>query len=341
MGVNLAPLLVKRMVNLESLRGKYLAVDANNELHQFLSLIRLPDGTPLMDREGHVTSHLIGLSMRTSHLMHTYGVKQVFIFDGEPPPLKRVEIMKRREQREKLLLQMMEAQKRGDYAKAFSKAVRTGRLTPTMIEDAKKALSLLGIPYVLAPSEAEAQAAYMASRSDVWAASSRDYDSILFGAPRLIRYVTISGKEWLPSKGRSRPLKPELIELEQLLATHGITREQLVDVAILIGTDFNTGVRGIGPKKALNLVKQHGDLERLPKGVRSETPENYEDVRRIFLQPKVNDHYNLNFGTLNEEGLHHFLCDERSFSEMKVRTVVQRMREFYANLRDTGLKRWA
>jgi len=145
-----------------------------------------------------------------------------------------------------------EALKEGDYAKAFSKAVMTGVLTSEMIDDAKTLLKLLGIPWVQAPAEAEAQAAYMAKRGDVWASSSRDYDSLLFGTPRLVRYLTITGREFLPSKGISRPLKPELIVLEEFLSEIGLTREQLIDLAILIGTDFNDGIKGIGPKTALS-----------------------------------------------------------------------------------------
>lgn len=257
MGVNLTPIMVKKILSLEDLRGKSLAVDANNYLYQFLSLIRTLNGTPLKDSKGNVTSHLAGLLSRSTRLIHDYEIDLVFVFDGKPPQLKQKEITKRRELREKAKKEWKKALEARDYATAWSKAVMTSQLTEPMIEDAEKLLTLLGIPYIQAPSEAEAQTAHMASQGEVWAAGSKDYDSLLFGAPRLLRYLTIYGKEFLPSKGISRPLKPELIHLQTLLSHHEIAHKQLIDIAILIGTDFNEGLKGIGPKTALQLLKKH------------------------------------------------------------------------------------
>jgi flap endonuclease-1 len=151
--------------------------------------------------------------------------------------------------------------------------------------------------------------------------------------------VTVSGQEFLPSKGVPRPLIPELIELQKLLASLEITREQLVDLAILVGTDFNTGIKGVGPKTALRLVRAHGRLEELPEEYRTQLPENFDELRRIFLKPLVIDEYDLDFKELDEEGLHRFLCDERSFSEARVDLAVHRMREFYAR-KHSSLKSW-
>jgi flap endonuclease-1 len=264
----------------------------------------------------------------------------IFVFDGEPPELKQQEIMKRRKLREKATKEYEEALRAKDYATAFSKAVMTSRLTKPLIEDAKQLLSLLGIPYVQAPSEAEAQAAYMAMKGDVWAASSKDYDTLLFGTPKLLRYLTIYGREYLPSKEVSRTLKPELIDLKEFLSSHSITREQLIDLAILIGTDFNEGIKGIGPKKAIKLIKEHKKLENLPNDIQSKIPKNYEEIREIFLNPKTTSNYNLEYGELNEGTLYQFLCDQRDFSRKNVETIVQRMRNFYQNRKRTGLEKW-
>lgn len=340
MGVQLAKLVAKRVVELSSLKGRSLAVDANNVLHQFLALIRKPDGTPLTDPSGRVTSHLVGLAFRTTRLLHDYDLHLVFVFDGPPPKLKEREIARRREARERAEREWREALARGDVSRAFSKAVVTGRLTSEMIEDAKRLLRLMGVPYVEAPSEAEAQAAYMASRGDVWASSSQDYDSLLFGSPRLVRYVTITGTEFLPSKGVVKPLKPEVIELEATLRLHGLTREQLVDLAILLGTDFNEGVEGVGPVKALKLIKSYGRLESLPPHIRSQLPPNYEEVREIFLRPPVTDRYSISYGEPDEEGLKRFLCDERGFSEDRVETIIARLRGFKARRSQPALERW-
>jgi len=333
--------MIKKVIGLDDLRGRSFAVDANNYLYQFLSLIRMPNGIPLHDSHGNITSHLAGLMFRSTRLIHDYDIHLVFVFDGKPPQLKQQEIMKRREQREKATLQWQEALKKGDYATAFSKAVMTSRLTQPLIEDAKHLLSLLGIPFVQARSEAEAQGAYMAMKGEVWAASSKDYDSLLFGAPRLLRYLTISGREFLPSKGVSRPLKPELIELDKLLGSYNITRGQLIDIAILIGTDFNEGVKGIGPKTALSLIQKYGEIENLPTEVMSKIEmQNYEAVRRFFLQPELTSDYPLGYTELDEDRLYRFLCNQRDFSRERVQTVIQRMKAFYKSKRQTELQDW-
>ncbi len=337
--MNLAPIIKKRILTLANLRGKSFAVDANNHLYQFLSLIRTKDGTPLKDSSGNITSHIAGLMFRSSRLIHDFDMKLVFVFDGYPPKLKMNEIKRRREQREKAIREWKEALRARDYRKAFSKAVMTSRLTKSMTDDAKKLLRLLGIPYLQAPSEAEAQAAYMAMQGDVWSASSKDYDCVLFGSLNLTRYLTIYGRKYLPSKGVARPLKPELINLQELLLYHKITRPQLVDLAILVGTDFNKGIKGVGPKTALKLVKKYKRIERLPRKFQQEIP-NYIEVREIFLTPKTTSQYDVNFGSLYEEGLYHFLCDQRGFNRTRVELVVRRMNEVYRKGEQTGLEKW-
>ncbi len=340
LGVNLTPIIVKKITKLDSLRGRSLAVDANNMLYQFLSLIRTSDGTPLKDSCGNITSHLAGLMFRSTRLMHDYDIDLIFVFDGKPSPLKELEISKRREVREKAKVEWKRALEAGNYAAAFSKAVMTSRLTKPMVDDAKKLLELLGIPFAQAPGEAEAQAAFMAMEGDVWASNSRDYDSLLFGTPRLLRYLTISGKEFLPSKGITRQLKPELISLDELLSHHALSHEQLIDIAILIGTDFNEGVRGIGPKTSVKLLKEHGRLENLPDNIRSKITKQYEDVRKIFLSPRVTSDYTVQYGDLQEKAICEFLCDQRAFSEKRVEMAIQRLKNFYSKKKQVGLRKW-
>ncbi len=340
LGVNLTPIIIKQTLTLGDLRGKSLAVDANNYLYQFLSIIRTRDGTPLKDSRGNITSHLAGLMFRSTRLMRDFNIDLAFVFDGQPPELKDRENKKRRENREKALREWQQALKAHDYAEAFSKAVMTSRLTRSMIDDAKKLLTLLGIPCVQAPSEAEAQAAYMAMRGDVWAASSKDYDTLLFGAPSLLRFLTIQGKEYLPSKGITRPLKPELINLSDFLSHHGITRSQLVDLAILVGTDFNKGMKGVGPKTALKLVKDYGRIEDLPSGFLSKIPPQLEKVREVYLHPEITPEYDLSYGSLDEEALFHFLCSQRDFTKKRVETVVQRMRHVFKSKKQASLEKW-
>ena len=323
MGVLLTPIIVKQTLSLEALRGRLLAIDGQGELYQFLALIRLRDGTPLRDSKGRITSHLSGLFYRTTRLIADHAVKLVFVFDGIPPERKAAELERRRTIKQRYEAEREEALRAGDLAAAYSKATMTSRLTRGMVAEARELLRLLGIPTVQAPSEAEAQAAHMASRGDVWAAGSKDYDALVFGAPRLLRFLTISGKEFLPSQGTFRPIVPELIELSAWLDALRITREQLVDLAILVGTDFNDGVRGIGPKKALKLVQTHDRIERMPDEIQQAVGD-VDAVWRIYLNPDVTDTYEISPGEPDVQSIVQFLCDEREFSKERVTAALER-----------------
>lgn len=324
MGVRLAPIVRGRPIDLDALRDRRLAVDGNGELYQFLALIRLPDGTPLRDSHGRVTSHLSGLFYRVTRLIADYRVQLVFVFDGAPPGLKTADLARRRAVRARYEEELAEARAAGDLARAYSKATMTSRLSGEMVREAVELLGLLGIPSVMAPSEGEAQAAHMARAGDVWAAVSKDFDTLLFGAPRHVRFMTISGKEFLPSRGAFRPITPELIELAPLLDELGITHEQLVDLAILIGTDFNPGIRGIGPKRALALVRKHGAIEAMPPEIRAEVEAVAPAIRQLYLDPDVRDDYSVEPGEPDIEGVVRFLCEEREFSESRVRAALGR-----------------
>jgi flap endonuclease-1 len=272
-----------------------------------------------MDSKGRTTSHLVGLAFRTTRLIADYGMRLAFVFDGRPPQLKHTEVEKRREIRERFEHEYKEAVAAGDYKTAMSKAVMTSRLTGEAIADAKRLLDLLGIPWVQAPSEGEAQAAHMAAKEDVWAVNSQDYDSLLFGTPRLVRYITIQGEEWLPSKGRARKLQPEIIELDALRQEWGLNRLQIIDLGILIGTDFNTGIRGIGPKTALKLLRKHGRLEELPPDIREQLTPNIDAIRDLYIHhlPRT---ITLRGETSPGRALINFLCGEHDFAG-KVETV--------------------
>ena len=325
MGVSLTPIIEKRVLDLDAFRGRTIAIDGNLELYQFLSVIRLRDGSPLKDAQGRVTSHLNGLMFRTTRLIADYDIRPIFVFDGPPPPIKAREVAKRRAVREKAQKEYDLAIRGGDYKTAWSKAVVMTRLTREMVGDAKALLGLLGIPWIQAPSEGEAQAAALARSGVAWAAGSKDYDTLLFGAPRLVRFLTISGTEYLPSKGTVRPLRPELIDLDGWLGTLGLNREQLVDVAILVGTDFNDGVKGVGPKTAVKLLREHGRLEAAPENIRGALPDNLEEIRAFFLHPPVDANPRVNGGRLDAEGVYRYLCDERGFTGERVRIALERL----------------
>lgn len=318
----------KTKVDLKSLSGKSLAIDAYNALYQFLAIIRQPDGTPLKDNTGRITSHLSGLFYRTANLVEME-IKVVYVFDGVPPALKEVEIKRRAKVKAEALIKYERALQEGRIEEARTYAQMTSRLKDYMAEDSKRLLTQMGVPWVQAPSEGEAQAAHLAKKGDTNYCASQDYDSILFGAPTLMRNVTISGRRKLPRKPVYVEVVPEIIELDQVLKELNITREQLIDVGILVGTDFNPeGVKGIGPKTALKLIKQHGSLEKLlPKLKEAEFPAEPKRIREIFLNPKVTDNYKLTWKEPDVEGVVDFLCRERDFSEERVRKAIKKMTE--------------
>lgn len=334
MGVNLKDLIsedaIKTINDLRELRGRVLAIDAYNALYQFLASIRQPDGTPLMDSKGRVTSHLSGLFYRTINFLEA-GIKPVYVFDGKPPELKTKEIEERMRIREEAAKKYAEAISRGRIEEARRYAQASSKLTSEMVEDAKKLLDAMGIPWVQAPSEGEAQAAYMASKGDVWASASQDFDSLLFGAPRLVRNLTISGRRKLPRKDVYIEIRPELIELNKLLNALGLTREQLIDIAILLGTDYNPeGVKGVGPKTALKLIKTYGSLEKALKTLpNAKFPADPADIRRLFLNPEVTDQYKLEWRAPDFGKIRELLVLEHDFSETRVRNAFERLKKAY------------
>ena len=322
-GVILTPIVQPAQVGLPELQGRTVAVDAHGDLYQFLALIRLRDGTPLKDSSGRITSHLSGLFFRTTRLMAEHQIRLIFVFDGAPPAEKSRELARRRAVKSEFERERAEAIARGDLETAYAKATMTSRLTREMAAEARELVRLMGLPVVQAPSEGEAQAAYLAERGAVWAAASKDYDTLLFGAPRLLRFLGISGKEFLPSRGVFRPLIPEVIELAPQLAAWRITREGLVDLALLVGTDFNEGVQGIGPKKALDLVRRHGSIDAMPDEIRNAVGD-VTALRRLYLHPAVTDDYSVAFGEPDFDAIIRFLCEERQFSRERVSDALTR-----------------
>jgi len=321
--VDISDLVEGKRVALEDLAGRSVAIDAFNTLYQFLSMIRQPDGTPLMDRDGRVTSHLSGLFHRSAAMLEL-GMKPAYVFDGKPPELKQKTIEARRALKEEAEKEWKKALEEGDLRRALSKATRTSRLDSEMIEEALSLLDALGIPWVRAPSEGEAQMGHMARKGDVWAGASQDFDAILFGTPNLVRNLTLAGRRRLPS-GKSVDVSPEIVTLGDVLSVLEITREQLIDMAILIGTDFNDGVRGIGPKKALALIKRTGDIEGVQKEGKVIVPEEFAEVRRIFLEPEVTDDYSLKWTKVDSEQVRRLLCDRHGFSVERVDSVLSRV----------------
>lgn len=340
MGVQIGELLESKETSLKALSGRKIAVDSLNILYQFISIIRQPDGTPLKDSKGRITSHLSGLFYRTSKLIE-HEIKPCYVFDGEPPEFKRTTNQKRRERRREAKEKYEKAIERGDIKNAKKYAQMSARVQDEMIEESKTLLNAMGVPYVQAPSEGEAQAALMNRKNEVWATSSQDYDSLLFGSPTLLRNVAITGKRKLPNKEEYVEVKPEILKLEKILDKLGIKRKQLVIIGILIGTDYNPqGVEGVGPKTALKLVKKHEDLDSVIKEVEWGFEKDPEEIIDFFLNPPVEENYQLKWKDPDDEKITKFLCEKHDFSEKRINNSIERLRKSIKSGTQTRLDSW-
>ena len=339
MGLDLKQLCVREKTNLESFTSKVVAIDAYNAIYQFLSIIRGPDGLPLSDHNGKITSHISGLFYRNINFL-SLGIKPVYVFDGKPPSLKSAEIQRRKQVKKDATIKYEIAISEGNYVEAKKFAQQTSVLRDDMVEESKKLLDLFGIPWIQAPSEGEATAAHLTNTGQAYASASQDFDSMLFGAKRLVRNFTNSGKRKLPNRNTTIEIEPELILLDKTLAELGVTREQLVDIGILIGTDFNPdGFERIGPKTALKMVKEHGKLENVPQ-IQDKLGEiDHQQIRDIFLKPKVADVSEINFGTVDYIGITNYLTKERSFSLDRVDTSLNRLKKSYEK-KSHNLDQW-
>lgn len=341
MGVQLADLVSPKPIDFEALRGKKIAVDAMNSLYQFLSIIRQPTGEPLRDRTGRITSHLSGLLYRNANLVE-YGIQPIYVFDGEPPKLKGTVVEKRKEAREAAGEKWQQALKEGRLVEAKSYAMQSSRFSEEMLEDSKKLLTYMGIPWVQAPSEGEAQAARMVLEGDAWAVGSQDYDALLFGSPRLVRNLTISGKRKLPRKNIYVNVKPEMFYLDSILEELGLTREQLIELSILIGTDYNPrGIEGIGPKKAYGLIKEYGSAAEALKDKGIEPKFDLEEIKELFLTHKTTMEYKLEWKRPEKDKVIEFLCKERDFSRERVNKAMGKLETFFSEARlQSSLDSW-
>ena len=273
MGVNISEIIPKKEIELSSLRGKTIAIDAYNTLYQFLTTIRQFDGTPLMDSKGNITSHISGLFYRNLNLLQE-GVKPIYVFDGKSPELKAKEIENRKERKEMAQAKFVEASKINDTDSMKKYSSRNVKITDEILEQSKEILKAMGIPSIQAPSEGEAEAVYLSKNGWVWAAASQDYDALLYGSPVLIRNLTMSKRKRVAG-GEYVDVSIEQIKTEDVLKELEISQDQLICLAILVGTDYNpSGVKGLGQKRALEIVKEYKTPEEIFKSI--EDSEKYE-----------------------------------------------------------------
>jgi len=297
-GLNISAILPRKEISLEQLKGKKIAIDSYIMLYQFL--LTLPK---LTDSKGRITSHLSGLFYRTTHLMR-YGIKPAFVFDGLFPVVGE------------------------KYKRIINKPVKariTSTITEHVVESSKTLIEAIGLPIIQAPTEGEAQAAYMARKGDVWGVASKDFDCLLFNAPRMIQNLTLAKTRKLP-KGGFVYIGIYQCVLKDVLKYLGINHEQFIAMALLIGTDFNpNGVRDIGPKKALQLVKKEKNLDRLFKKVNWQFDFSWKEVYELIKNIPVTNRYRLKWKKPNKKRIKKLLVSEYDFSEKRVDSALKRI----------------
>lgn len=334
MGIQLASLVKKEEIELQDLVGKKIGIDAYNWIYQFLSMIRDREtGEPLKDSRGRITSHLSGVLYRTAKLVES-GIKPIWVFDGEPFKLKQETIERRKKIREEAKEKWKIALEKGDVEGVRKASQAATKLTDEMVEQSKKLLELMGIPFIQAPSEGEAQCAYLCKKNIIFATASQDYDALLFGSPILIRNLSVTGRRKIPGRNEYIQIKPEIIELKKVLSEIGINQKQLILIGLLMGTDYNSGVKGVGPKTALKIVIKEKKLENILNDF--ELKDKIEDIYNFFLKPPVLERPDIKFVKPNREELIKFLVDEFEFSHERIEKVVSTLEK----VQQSSLEKW-
>ncbi|KAI4091763.1 MAG: hypothetical protein LQ344_003867 [Seirophora lacunosa] len=308
--------------------GRKVAIDASMSIYSFLVAVR-SDGQQLMNESGETTSHLMGMFYRTLRIVDN-GIKPLYVFDGAPPKLKSGELAKRFARKAEASEQHEEAKETGTAEEVEKFSRRTVKVTREHNNECKKLLELMGIPYIVAPTEAEAQCAVLAQAGKVYAAASEDMDTLCFNAPILLRHLTFSEQ-------RKEPIQE--YHLDSVLKGLGMERKQFIDLCILLGCDYVDPIPKIGPASALKLIRDYGTLEAVVEHIKNDTKKRYtipddwpfEDARELFLNPDVRqaDHEDCDFQwkAPDVDGLVKFLVTEKGFSEDRVRSAAARLQK--------------
>ncbi|XP_050296822.1 flap endonuclease 1 isoform X1 [Anthonomus grandis grandis] len=319
---DIAPQCIKE-TDIKSYFGRKVAIDASMSLYQFLIAVRA-EGAQLTTEDGETTSHLVGTFYRTIRLLE-HGIKPVYVFDGKPPELKGGELNKRMERRAEAQKSLDKAMEAGDQTEIDKFNKRLVKVTRQHADEAKDLLKLMGVPYIEAPCEAEAQCAAMVKAGKIFATATEDMDSLTFGSDVVLRHLTFS-------EARKMPIQE--IHLKTVLQELNLSQKEFIDLCILMGCDYTDSIRGIGPKKSIELITKHRSIEKILENVDKEKyppPENwnFQGARDLFENPDVTDPetIELKWGEPDEEGMIKFLCGFRRFSEERVRNGIKKLQK--------------
>ncbi|KAJ1339908.1 hypothetical protein BSLG_005443 [Batrachochytrium salamandrivorans] len=303
-----APLATKEN-DIKNYFGRKVAIDASMSIYQFLIAVRQGDGQQLTNEAGETTSHLMGMLYRTIRMVEN-GIKPAYL-------------QKRGERRAEAQKEADAALEAGDTENFDRFSRRTVKVSKEQNQECRRLLKLMGIPFVEAPCEAEAQCAALAKAGKVYAVGSEDMDTITFGAPVLLRHLTFSEAKKMPIAEFNTP---------KILEGLGLSHLEFIDLCILLGCDYCDSIRGIGPHRAMQLIKEHRTIEAIIKNIDKKKytiPENwpFAEARQLFLEPDVIDPatVELNWTKPDEEGLLQFLVTEKGFNEDRIRKASQRL----------------
>lgn len=317
-----APSAIK-VSEIKAFFGRKVAIDASMCLYQFLIAIR-QDGSQMQSEDGETTSHLMGMFYRTIRLIDN-GIKPVYVFDGKPPDMKSGELEKRTERRAEAEKALTEAKEKGDAKEAEKFERRLVKVTKQQNEEVKQLLGLMGVPVVEAPCEAEAQCAHLVQAGKVFGTATEDMDALTFGSNVLLRHL-------LAPESKKIPIKE--FHLARVLEEMKLTKDEFIDLCILLGCDYCGTIRGVGPKKAVELIRQHKNIETILENIDqtkypppAEWP--FKRARELFHSPEVTkgEEVDLAWKEPDVEGIVKFMCGDKNFSEDRIRSALTRMQK--------------
>ncbi|MFX1444769.1 MAG: hypothetical protein ACFFHV_15260 [Promethearchaeota archaeon] len=339
MGVKIQEIIQRSKIDLEQLNRKIIAIDAPNIIFSFFTFSykdrQMYSPNLIVDRTQRAISHLYGILYRVN-FYYSNQILPIFCFDGRDSELKRI-ISKDYLNDFRVVKKWYQAAlKSGNTILARKISLGKEFLWSNIIEESKQLINDLGIPILDSPASAESQCAYLVKNNVADYANSQDFDSLIFGCPYIIQNLSKSLRRKVHGKWSYKKIETVLINLETNLKRLNIDLFQLVDLAILIGTDYNDGVNKIGPKTALQLIKKYNNLENVifNKSYQYQfdhlIPEVLQEVRKIFLFPEVLEKFkDIYWDPPNSSQVIELLCKNHNLNNERVEHNLKKLIQNY------------
>ena len=308
--INEIPELIQNVDN-SKYKFKRIAIDISILIYKIIITVR-NTGADYINQKGEITTHILGLFNKTIELLN-YNIIPVYVFDGKPPNIKNKTIENRKQIRKKALEKLEQAITDEDKIKYFK---RSSTISKEQWDQCKELLELMGIPYIIAPEEADSQCAYLAKVGLVDGVLTEDMDILTFGSTKIIRNLT------------SHKVPTTEINLDNLLNHLNLNQDEFIDFCILLGCDYCQGISEYKPNIIFKYFSKYKNIEKtlqLMKNDNMNVPNEiyYKDTKEYFINPKVNessltmlkmnepDYDNLLFKLVNDYGLIKFLIKQK------------------------------